>query len=404
MKSYLRFLGWAIVDEWKAVLRNKLVLFVLLAIPIIYPPTVSYLYQNNTAFERPTIVIDQDNSKLSRTFTTYLQATQEINITGRTDSLEEGWDAIKRRGAEMLVFIPPNFSSRVKQGKQAPFKVWVNTANIFTYGTSLPGVYGAVGTLNAGINAQYMMKKGVNSAAVISKVVPIASEYRNLFHPSAGYGDFVAPGILMMVIYQLMLIGIAFSIGFQRTNGTFREDAPHPFTYMLGKVIAQSVFYLMGTVFIFFVIIPGFNWSLTSVGSGFALFVMLIIAMIPFTVALCSLFKDHLASFEFLMFMSTPAFLMSGFTWPFDQMPVYLQWIASALPLTPALQAWRIVTMKSAAIADIVPYLWWMAALFAVYFVLAMVMVRQPWKRKAAAETTKSSVIDALPDASGDTP
>ena len=402
MTGWLRFLGWAVVDEWKAVLRNKPVLFVLLAIPIIYPPTVSYLYKNNTAWQRPTVVIDQDNSALSRAFTMFLQGTQEIDIIERSDSVEEGWDAIKRRGAEMLVFIPSDFAVRVKQGKQASFKVWVNTANIFTYGTSLPGVYGAVGTLNAGINAKYLMARGVNAAAVIGKVVPVAAEYRNLFHPSAGYGDFVVPGILLMVIHQLMLIGIAFSIGYQRTNGNFREDARFPFTYMLGKVLAQSVFYIAGTLFIFLVIIPGFDWSLTSLYTGFFLFGVFMIAMTPFTIALCSVFKDHLASFEYLMFMSTPAFLMSGFTWPFDQMPAYIQWIASVLPVTPALQALRVVTMKSADIADIAPYVWWMAALFAGYLVLAMIMVRHPWRRAAAAESSQPAVVGELPDSSRD--
>jgi ABC-2 type transport system permease protein len=43
------------------------------------------------------------------------------------------------------------------------------------------------------------------------------------------------------------------------------------------------------------------------------------------------------------MVIASPAFIISGFTWPLSAMPAFVQFIANIIPLTPFLQAFKIL-------------------------------------------------------------
>jgi ABC-2 type transport system permease protein len=86
--------------------------------------------------------------------------------------------------------------------------------------------------------------------------------------------------------------------------------------------------------------------------------------------------RDRQSAFQILVFFSTPIFMISGFTWPLDQMPRYIQIIAWCFPTTPALHAMRLVSSKTGDMSVIAPYLWLTAALGAFYFLLAALNIR----------------------------
>src|SRR5690606_28373595 len=50
---------------------------------------------------------------------------------------------------------------------------------------------------------------------------------------------------------------------------------------------------------------------------------------------------------EILMVIATPSFVLSGFTWPLSQMPVWIQYLAQVIPLTHFLEAYRIATIQN---------------------------------------------------------
>ena len=389
MKRFVQFVGRAMWNELRVLVSFRPLLVMLIALPLVYPLAVSLLYKENTARERPAILIDTDNSALSRTFTIWIDATQDVKIVDRLSSVKEGWTRIRRHDAEMLIFIPDDFSTRIKKGRQAVYKVWVNSANIYTLGTSLPGLYKAAGTLNAAVTADFLMHKGVSSSSAIARAVPIVTDGRNLFLPFGGYGEFFAPGILMTVIQQMMLICLGFSVGYQKKKGIFKTDEPFLFFKLFAKLLVQSPFYIAAAAFIVYVVMPFSAWSVTDSGMCMMLFSALLITMAPFAMLTASMMKDHFAALEFMMFLSAPLFLMSGFTWPFERMPTYIQSIASVFPITPALQALRLVLTKSSQLSDLVPYFIWMGKLFIGYTLLCVVSLSIVSRRKTIARLFK---------------
>ncbi len=381
MIVWFKTLGGAIRDEFVFILRQKSLLFVLLAIPIVYPVIISSLYMQNTAVKRPAIIVDDDNSAYSRKLTYYLGAAQGIDVISRLSSVEEGFELMKSGRSELFVYIPQGFSRKLKKGDQSEIKLWINTSNMLVYSASYPGVVGAVSKLNETLGQKAFMQKGVQSKAAALKVFPINRDERLLYSPHIAYAAFMVPGIMIIVLQQLILLGMAFSVGWSRQLGQFALDKRFPFLSMEGRFIAQSLFYLIGVVFMICVVFPFFGWPIKSKLTGIILFALFAITMSSPSILVAMFFKDKISAFQLLMFVSTPIYLASGYTWPFEDMPGYVRAFAAIFPATPAAQALRYLSDKSPDLQLVAPYLKWMAVQFAVYTLMAVIVIRKSWRK-----------------------
>lgn len=381
MLERMSFLFRMIVDELHFILAEKSILSILIVIPILYPIVISWLYIENQPVDRPTLLIDHDNSSLSRQLAIGLDATEQIQITGRPYDVGHGFETMRKQQAELLVYIPREFSSRIKKGEQAKIKLWVNSANMLTYGITYPAVREVVLSTNKMIGERFLTEKGVHPALSKGRVMPISLAERLLYHPTTGYGDFLVTGVFLIIVQQIVLMGLAFSVGLRKERGLFKESERFPFTYLEAKVLAQLVFYLAGIAFIVFVIFPIFDWPVKNKASMFVLFVVFVITMAPLAIIAAKFVKDRYAAFQILMFFSTPLFMISGFAWPFKQMPELIQYVAAIFPATPALQAVRVLSMKSGNLEVVLPFIGWLGIQFLCYLVIAILLLRKSFSR-----------------------
>ena len=377
--GWVRNLAGAVAGEYHRLRRHPSLLLVLLAVPTVYPLLVACLYERNQVVERPAVVVDQDNSALSRRLVVELDATQEIRVVRRLDSLEEGWSQVRRQQADLLIFVPDDFSRRIKRREQSRLQLWVNSGNMLTYGAAYGATMAVVGQLDADLGREVLLRRGVGTVAASDRTAPVARVDRLLFHPTGSYGAFFVPGVLLIVMQQAVLVALAFSAGLQREAQP--EQGRLSFTTLLGKALAQAPFYLGGTSFIAVVVLPHFGWSGPHPHALLALFAGFCLATVPIGMLLASLVRDRFAAFQLLMLASAPIFLMSGFSWPLDQMPPVVRALASALPSTPALLALRIMTMKTIERQVLGPYLIWLAAAGGLWALLSFVVIRRSWVR-----------------------
>jgi ABC-2 type transport system permease protein len=380
MLSVLRALGSGIGREWRLIRRHPSVLVVLLGLPVIYPVVVSALYARNQADERPALWVDADNSAASRALARDVDATQMIEIVGRPATLADGFAALRGQDVEMLIYVPDGFSRRLKRGEQAHLQVWASSVNVYTYGLSYPALYDVVLAHNGDLARRFLAAKGVAPEVARNRVPAVVASDRLLFQPTGAYGPFLVPGILLVVAQQVVLISLAFSIGWQRQEEGPPDDARRlPFLELVGRGLGHFSFYLLGNAFMVFAIPPLFGWSMQSAGWVFAIFAALALGTLPAALLVANLTRDRFIAFQLMMFFSAPLFLMSGFSFPLSQMPTYVQALAWLFPITPALEALRALSVKGTAPAaalgptlgtmSVQLCLWTLAALSSVYLV-----------------------------------
>ncbi len=376
-------------DEWRHIFVQRPLLLVLFGLPLIYPLIISGLYMHKQVVERPAIVVDNDNSALSRELTLGLDATQGITVIDRMADASLAWERVKRQDAEVLLFIPDNFSSEIKKGRYGKLKLWINSADVLTYGTSYPAVTDITGYLNEKLGEKYMLDLGHDSGSADRRVMPIEMNTKYLYHPSVNYGDFVVVPILLIVLQQIVLIAMSFSLGVRRENGPVYLHPKFPFSTIEARALAQVLFYVIGAVFMIFVVMPVFDWPTQNPYSMLFIFIAFIFSIAPMAMIIAMLMKDRYEAFQLLMLFSTPIFLMSGYTWPIERMSPWVQAVANSLPATPALQALFHISNKSGNLLEVLPCFRHMAVLFVIYLLLAIIIMQLiAWNRRRVARRT----------------
>jgi ABC-2 type transport system permease protein len=385
VRAWVAFLvRTAVREPWDILRRDRAVLVILLAVPVLYPVVVSWLYARNQPAERPAVVVDADGSALSRRLARDLDATPEVAVVARAASLEAGWDALVRREAELVLFVPSDFSTRIKRGEQAEVKLWVNAANILTYGVSYPAAAALVADWNQRLGAEWLARKGVAPQVAADRVMPIRAETRHLYRPALGYGEFLVPGVLLLALQQMVLIGLAVSAGLAREAGTVGADGRRwPFAWVVGKGLGQQVFVIGAVAFLVAVVAPVFGWRFVVPGSVAALFLVFAAATLPMAVFAAELVEDRFASLQTLMFLTVPVLMMSGFAWPASQMPSWVRGVASLFPATFALRALRTLGSRTGDLGAVRAELAAMAACSAAWWAAAALAAT--WRRRRDA-------------------
>lgn len=104
-----------------------------------------------------------------------------------------------------------------------------------------------------------------------------------------------------------------------------------------------------------------FNFWLFKInlaGSVFALALFtstFINSIIYASIFIASFFKRKIIAIQFLSLTTYPAFLLSGYSWPLQAMPVWLQYVAKLFPSTPYLNAYIRITQMGAGLQETMP-------------------------------------------------
>lgn len=175
------------------------------------------------------------------------------------------------------------------------------------------------------------------------------------------YIDWVLPGMLAMNIMFSGLFGVGYVIVRYRKNGVLKRLQAAPlkaWQFLMAQGLSRLSIMLSVTVILFIAC----RWmvSLIVVGSPWLLLLIALLGNLSI-ISLALLFASRSASEEFtnglLNAVSFPMLLLSEVWFSLDRAPEWLQWLATASPLTHMVQAARAVMLEGAGFADILPSL-----------------------------------------------
>ena len=108
------------------------------------------------------------------------------------------------------------------------------------------------------VEFQRLIAKGANIPQATATTQPVIYQSHNLFNPYLGYGSFVMPAIIMVIIQQTMLIGIGMIGGTWSEFGLYKKLIPpgrrrmSTLPVVAGKafvyasIYAVTLFYILG--------------------------------------------------------------------------------------------------------------------------------------------------------------
>ena len=280
----------------------------------------------------PTLIYDQDRTSISRELIYRLSDSRYFQIIRYIDREHEIDKSLDRNEALLALVIPTGFAQQVKQGRQAPIQAVFdgsdsNTATI------------AVGYLKAVITGFDLdvQEKRIRRAGLKMADMPVELRTRVWFNPELKSRFFIIPGltaVIMMVICSLLT---ALSVSRERETKTLEQLISTPITsgeLMLGKLLPYMC---VGIVDMFLVVGLGvFVFGVPFRGNIVSLFIVAVIFLVgtlSWGLFLSVVSRSQMqASQMSIVTVFLPAFLLSGFIYPIENMPLLLQAVTYLIP------------------------------------------------------------------------
>lgn len=373
MKTYLELL----IRELKLFSGNTTVIMIFFLAPVIYGILFGFVYKKGKVTDLPILVIDKDNSPLSNRLVDMLNDNETLTvkkILAETNNLKQ---EIIDNGFDATVIIPDHFEANIMQRKSPDITVDVNLANILTANYASKNIQVVLATFSAGIKIEAMKKQGVPASNAISMYEPFMVSYIKNFNNSSNYMYFLYPGLLGTILQQVLLLAIALSFSREFEQNTFKTEFLNKLPHKWQALIIKPLIFWVGVIPVLLIYLLFFYIFRIPFAVNHAplllLLYLFIFAVSYLGVIFSILLPSQLKATEFLMVIATPSFVIGGFTWPIDQMPTAIQYIAQIIPLTPFLSAFRKLFMYAATLQDIKPELIHLSILTAIYFSLSYV-------------------------------
>lgn len=184
---------------------------------------------------------------------------------------------------------------------------------------------------------------------------------RNLYNPNLEYRWFVLPSLVAIIATIGCLLVTALSLAREREEGTFDQLLVTPLTpayIMLGKAVpgilvsmVQSAIIALAAVHLYGVPFTGPVWLLALATFAYAL------ALSGVGLLISAVSSSQQQAFLGVFCFMVPSVVLSGYLAPVENMPVFLQWLSEANPLTHFIAMSKGIFLKGYGLAEALPSL-----------------------------------------------
>lgn len=360
MKRRLTGILAALKREVFMVLHDTNMRTILLIAPVFYSLMYGFIYINKTETNVKISVWDEDRSNTTRELIRKIDAHQLIEVENYSTSFSEVRENIYTDDVQGIIHFPNDFEKELKRGKQSTIKLYLNTTRFLPSNDINKGINEVVFNFNNELKEKFFASRGLNASLAEAVIQPVKEDVRFLFNPAATYGDFIIPGILLIILQQTLLIGLSESIGKEREEKTLGELYRISKKSITSLIAGKGMFYLLFyTVYSFFFFT--FNLYLFGINMNGSLLlfigltILFITTIIIWGIGIASFFTRKIFALQTIALTSYPVFFLSGYAWATSSMPGLLQQISLLIPSTPYFNAAVRIVFMGAGFYDILP-------------------------------------------------
>lgn len=364
------------MKELKNVLKDQGVLMFLVIVPLAYPLLYSWIYNNEVTREVPVAVVDTSHSHTSREFTRMLDASPDIKVAARCKSLEEAKERVGRGEAYGVVYFPQDFQTKLNRMEQTHVGVYCDMSLMLAYKAIFQTCTAIQGNLNSRIQIELTGNATAREDELTTR--PLDFDEVPMFNNTAGYGNFIIPGVLMLIIQQTLLLGVGMAAGTARERNNYGFLVPANKHYrgvmriVWGKSLAYFMIYIVMGTYLLCAVPYMFNFiSLVSWKSLMPFILPYLLACIFFSMTISVLMRYRENVMLLVVFSSVPLLFMSGVSWPQSNIPSFWQGVSWLFPSTFGIRGYVRMNSMGATLEDISTeyHALWIQTV--VYFVLA---------------------------------
>ena len=352
--------------------RDEGVLIFCIIVPLAYPLLYSWIYNNEVVHEVPVVVVDQSHSQLSRQFVRMCDASPDVKIISYAEDLDDAQSLVSRQVVKGIYLIPSDFATKINRMEQTVISVYCDMSLMLTY----KAIYMTSVQVTQAMGAEIQKKVSGNYTdredAITTR--PLDFEDVPVFNPGAGYGNFIIPGVLMLILQQTLVLGIGLAAGTARERNRYSDLVPINRCYsgiyriICGKALCYLMVYAVMSVWLTMVVPRLFSFiALVQWQDLLALMVPYLLACTFFGMTVSCLVHYRENVMLLIVFISLPLLFLSGVSWPQSSIPGVWQGVSWLFPSTFGVRAFVRMNTMGGVLSDVVPEircLWIQAAAY----------------------------------------
>jgi ABC-2 type transport system permease protein len=281
----------------------------------------------------PLIVWDQSNTQVSRDLLSRFTGSRYFSLRRSVDNYREIERAIDSREALIALIIPSDFARRIESGRDASAQAVLDGSDPNTATYALGYADSVVSGFSRDVELRRIrLRTGNEPRFALLDVRP-----RVWFNADMISRNYIFPGLIAVIMMIIAALLTSLTVAREWETGTMEQLISTPLTgpeLIAGKLAPYFAIGLLDLVlsvlvgqFVFDIPLRGSLWLLFSLSLIF-MAGALSLGMLISIAAKSQLVASQVA----LVATMLPAFLLSDFIFPIDNMPVFIRIITYAVP------------------------------------------------------------------------
>lgn len=389
--------------EMKRIFNNSGVLVIFFLGSLAYPFLYKAMYWNEQINDIPVAVVDMSCSPESREFLHKWAAAPDVKIAYTCASMAEAERLLRDQKVHGIIYFPKDYATQLADPLgQAHISLYCDMSS-FLY---MKGLYMSCNLVmletmqNVQIDRYEQMGLDKEFAWQLVQEAPYATNA--LFSPTGGYGSFLIPAILVMILHQTLFFGICMLAGaIHEENSELyripgRKRGYSAFRTLIGRGGAYFViYYALAAILLGF--LPRL-FDLPHIGAIEDILrfnVPFILAVVYFALCVGFFMRNQEASIVLLISTSLIFLFIAGISWPKELVPEGWRYLSYLIPYTWASHGFIHINSMGATLWDVRTEYLALWGLAAGYFLLAVLMFIIAGYRQDQEESRLAALLEA---------
>lgn len=373
--------------EFRRIFSDLAIVLTIIGGTILYSFFYPQPYTNAVVSSLHVSVVDLDQSTLSRSIASELNASPKIEVIRHDRSEAEAKNALIWGEVKGIIIIPKHFSRDIILQTQPSIAIGADASYFLIFGTVIQGAMQTILTQSAKVKIANLLKTNEPLVGAMKQIMPFGLHVNSLFNEQESYMQYVVPAVFILILQQTLLIGMGILGGGinearERREKGYWDKAP-AWMLMLSRVVIFGGLYGVHLLFFF-----GFSFEFFGITHLANIFDLLTFA-IPFllaTVFLGIVFGVLLKSREMatpiILFSSLPLIFSIGFVWPLEAIPDAIIVLSLFFPATPAIQGFLQLNQMGSPFEEVLHHYGLLCLHVMLYGSLAFYLLSSQFSRK----------------------
>lgn len=353
LKQILNIAHYEIVHIFKDKILYKIVFIVAL----LYAALFGMIYSAGTLQNVPLGIVDLDHSDESRAVISVFENTTNFKVIPSVTTYADLEASMKNGAVRAGVVIPADYSQKLAQHQLTQILTVYDGSNLIYGFNTRKYLQQELNDFCTAHTAAYLSGLGMTKKEITNVMDMVSFNLQVWYNPTLSYSTFIYMGLVIMSLHQIGLLGIGLTVTREKERNSwiqFVSAAVPPWKIFIGKALPYFIANFFNYGLLLWVAARFVNVKIEgSVGLILSLGLLfnVIIVSIGFLISL--FVSNSLKVTRYLMMLSIPIFVISGYSWPSTLIPESLNGLARLMPYKWMAEGFRLATVKNLGFADL---------------------------------------------------